>query len=125
MTLVDANIARKNPEVNTQAARDDRAASLMAINSFKEGEKPLIMSMLTMKPMRPCIKLVALKDFSKEVIHKDAEDGHNSGAKHVGQSKSMLGHKVSELGLNTHRTNASSSVLGSPSAVNYFSQLSK
>jgi hypothetical protein len=34
MSLVDANIARKNPEVNTQAARDERIASLNAIKSF-------------------------------------------------------------------------------------------
>jgi hypothetical protein len=34
MSLVDSNIARKNPEVNTQAARDERIASLNAIKSF-------------------------------------------------------------------------------------------
>jgi len=74
--MVDANIARNNPEVNTQACRDDRAASLMAIKSFQDGEKSIIMSMLTMKPIRPCINLVALKHFEKEVIWGEGEDGH-------------------------------------------------
>ena len=81
MTLVDANIARNNPEVNTQAARDDRSASLMAIKSFQEGEKPMIMSMLTMKPIRPSINLVGLKDFAKEVIKGEGEDGPSSSQK--------------------------------------------
>ena len=125
MSLVDANIARKNPEVNTQAARDDRAASLMAIKSFQEGEKSIIMSMLTMKPIRPSINLVSLKDFAKEIIQGDVEDGPNSSSKQVGQSKSVIGHKISDLGLASHRTLGSGSVLGSPSQVNYFSQLSK
>ena len=78
MTLVDANIARNNPEVNTQAARDDRAASLMAIKSFQEGEKPMIMSMLTMKPLKPSINLVGLKEFAREVIRGEGEDGHST-----------------------------------------------
>jgi hypothetical protein len=36
LQIVDASVARNNPEVDTQAARDDRAASLLAIKSFQE-----------------------------------------------------------------------------------------
>ena len=78
-----------------------------------------------MKPIRPCINLVALKDFAKEIISTEGEDGHNSASKQVGQSKSVMGNKVSDMGLGAHRTDASGSVLGSPSPINYFSQLSK
>lgn len=50
----------------------------MAIKSFQEGEKPMIMSMLTMKPIKPSINLVGLKEFASEVIRVEGEHGHST-----------------------------------------------
>ena len=90
-SIIENRIQMKSDEPgDTQAAKDEKAEAMKTLNNFNRTQKkPMMISILDQRPMKPYLEFVALKDFEASINDHGSGKGAGSGASGSKTDKSI------------------------------------